>query len=354
MREVEKYLFDRMVEHINGLSKFVTAVGKNEIRKVSVIRAELQAQKESTKTFLNTLQRRSSSPASAASGRTMAPLKKPMRELLRHIDAIEAGIDNGELNLTKFRNLVRSHIKPAKDKLVETAQTFYPAGMTEEDLEREAKYASQTKGHRDTVKILKKASKRAEEAEEERGGEGIDPEAQKALKGYLKQKSKLPTSLKGRLFQLVQMPVVPFIDFRLMTPSFLRRTGIQFSYIDDSFPVLEKQYLLAFDLVKATEYKGRKTGKDALSVQGLKARKRHSKHQTMQELFVLDVVERINEMSDDDYVLVSSHFEGNPNSGKIAFAWIMPRNTYKMFERSGNLSNFQWGFPWSHEAASVL
>tara|TARA_B100000700_G_scaffold101966_1_gene114957 strand:+ start:8096 stop:9157 length:1062 start_codon:yes stop_codon:yes gene_type:complete len=353
MREVEKYLFDRMVDQINGLAKFVTAVGKNELRKISAIRAELQKQREATKGFMDTLQRRSTSPASAASAKAMAGLKKPMRELLRNIDAIESGIDNGELNLTKFRNLVRSHIKPSKDKLVEIAQTFYPSGMTEEDLEREARHLSQTKGSRDAAKILKGAGKRAEEAEDS-ANHGPDPEAQKAMKGYLKHKTKLPTSLKGRLFQLVQMPVVPFVDFRLMTPSFLRKTGIEFSYIDDSFPVLEKQYLLAFDLVKATEYKGRKTGEDAVRVQGLKARKRRAKHQTMQEQFVLEVVDQINGMSDEDYVLVSSHFEGNPQNGKIAFAWIMPRNTYKMFERTGNLSNFQWGFPWSREAAAVL
>lgn len=356
MIEVEKYLFDRMVEYVNGLSKFVSAVASNELRKVSAIRAELQDQRESAKTFLDTLQRRSSSPAGQASARAMSGMKKPLREIMKNLDAIDTGIENGELNLTKFRNYVRSHIKPAKDKLVSVGEKFAPSGMTDEDLQKEVKFASQTKGHRDALKILKNAAKQAKDVGKEKNADEDvsdidDAEARKMVKKYARFKNKLPASLKGKLFQMVEMPVVPFGDFRLMTPSFLRKTGIDFHYIAESFPVLEKQYLLAFDYGKATEYKGRKA---SLRSQGLKARKRAAKHQSLQEQFVFDVIDRINDVANEEYVLVSSNFEFHPSNPRIAFAWLMPRRSFKVFERVGDMSNFQWGFPWSREAASIL
>lgn len=356
MIEVEKYLFDQMVGYVNGVSKFVSAVASNELRKVSAIRTELHEQREAAKHFLDTLQRRASSPASQASARAMAGMKKPLREIIKYLDAIDTGIENGELNLTKFRAYVRSHIKPTKDKLVQTGEKFAPSGMTDEDLQKEVKFASQTKGHRDALKILKNAAKQAkdlgkEKEAEENVDEIDDAEARKLVSKYAKFKNKLPASLKGKLFQMVEMPVVPFGDFRLMTPSFLRKTGIDFHYIAESFPVLEKQYLLAFDHSKATEYKGRK---ESLKTQGLKARKRAAKHQTMQEQFVFDVIDRINDVANEEYTLVSSHFEFHPSNPRIAFAWLMPKRSFRVFERAGDMANFQWGFPWSREAASVL
>lgn len=355
MIEVEKYLFDRMVEYVNSLSTFVSSVASNDLRKVSAIRTAIHTQKDDAKKFLDTLQQKSQSPASAPSGRAMAGMKKPLREISKYLTAIDTGIDNGELNLTKFRSHIRTHIKPLKEKLVDIGEKFVPTGMTDEDLQKEVKFVSQTKGHRDALRILKNAAKQNKEHGVEKGRPEIDSdpdkESRKLVQQYAKSKNKLPSSLKGRLFQLVEMPIVPFGDFRLMTPKFLRKTGIDFHYVADSFPVLEKQFLLAFDHTKATEYKGRK---DALKTDGLKSRKRMAVHQTLQEQFVMDILDKINEVSNEDLILVSSHFEFNPSNGRIAFAWLLPRSQFKVFERVGDMSNFKWGFPWSREAASIL
>jgi hypothetical protein len=359
MIEVEKYLFDRMVEYFNGLSKFVTAVGKNELRKASEIRTELQAQKESSKDFFNTIKRKTSSPSSAGSARAMAGFKKPIQDLIKYFDALETGIDNGELNLTKFREQVKTLIKPIKDKLVTHAAKFMPTGVTDEDLNKQVKHASQLRGHKDALSILRNAAKKMAEDEQNTYGEVenekgsiTDAEAEKAVQQFMKYRNKLPSSLKGRQFQIVKMPVVPFTDFRLMTPKFLRKTGLDFQYVASSYVVIENQDLLAFDLGAATEYKGRTV---ALKQQGLKSRKRAAKHKDMTNNFVIEVINRINELTDgEEYTLVSSHFEHHPHNARIAFAWIMPVRTFRIFERNGNLSSFEWGFPWSREAASIL
>lgn len=356
MIEVEKYLFDQMVGYVNGLSRFVTDVGSKELRKVSEIRARLHDVQKDTKEFTDLLQRKAKSPSSAASAKAMSGLKKPMREILKHAKAIDNGLENGELTYTRFRDLVKTLIKPAKDTLVGIAEKFAPSGMTDEDLKKEIQFASKTKGHRDALNILRKAKQKAEQveapADEDDATDEIDnKEIRKQLQGYKNSKSKLPSSLNGRLFQMVEMPIVPFADFRHMSPSFLRKTGLKYSYIAESFPVLERQYLLAFDFAKATEYQGRKK---ALNQSGLKSRKRAAKHQTMQEHFVLDIIERINAAAPEDFTLVSSHFEFHPTNARIAFAWLLPTRVYRMFERTGDMSKIEWGFPWSRDAVSIL
>lgn len=358
MKEVEKYLFDKLVEQVNAVSSFVTSVGRNELRKRSVILKEVSELDSSLKTFLSDVKRRSSSPASAGSARALAPVKKPMQDASKVLDSIENGVKNGELNLTQFRNAVKEHLLPIKTSLVKSAQEFYPSGVSEEELKEQIKYVSQTRGHKDALAMLKNAGKQSEKSPvSERTDVGISKEAKKKVQDLTKHKSKLPSSLRGKLFKIVQMPVVPITtsDFHILTPKFLRRTGIKFDVVDEtSFVVLENQYLLAFDNIKATEYKGRKTGKAALNIKGLKARKRSDKHKTLQEDFVLDVIDRINEVSDEDYVLVSSKFPGNPVNGNISLAWIMPRRIYAMFERNANMAKLSWGLPWSREADSVL
>lgn len=361
MKEVEKYLFDRMVGQINAVSSFTSAVGKNELRKRSAIFSEVDELVGSIKTFLDELKRKASSPSSAGSARALAPIKKPLQDTLTILDSLRTGVQNGELNLTKFRASVKSHLLPTKDKLVKLAQEYFPAGVTAEELKEQIKHVSQTQGHKDALRVLKNAGKHSAKESSTTYSDSnlpeVSAESKKKVQSLMRYKTKLPSSLRGKLFKVIQMPVVPTItsDFHVLTPKFLRRTGMKFDVIDEtSFVVLENQILLAFDTIKATEYKGRKTGKDAVGVKGLKARKRSDKHQTMQEEFVLDVVDRINEVSDEDYVLMSSVFRGNPSNGTIAFAWLMPRRIYAMFERNANLAKLSWGLPWSREANSIL
>jgi len=354
MIEVEKYLFDQMVEYFNGLSKFVTAVGKNELRKISEISAGLQAQKASSAEFLDLIVQKSKSPESAQSARSMTKFKKPLKELVKYTSAIQDGIDNGELNLTRFRNYVKTLIQPLKDTMVTHAASFVPTGVTDEELEEQLKYATQKNGHRDSLKILRSAIKELAKSESKKEAPlpVPDAEAKKAVKVYMKAQSKLPSSLKGRQFLVVKMPVVPFGAFQLMHPTFLRKTGLEYQHIADSFVVLENQELLAFDIGAATEYKGRKA---ALQSEGLKSRKRATKHQTLAEGFVIDILDRINELPGaEEYTLVSSHFEYHPSNPRIVFAWLMPKRTFRMFDRAGNMADFTWGFPWSREAASIL
>jgi len=358
MKEVEKYLFDKLVEQVNAVSGFVSAVAKNELRKRSVILEEVDGLEASLKTFLSELKRRSSSPASAGSVGALSPVKKPMQEAQKVLDSISTGVQNGEMNLTKFRDAVKTYLLPVKNNLVKIAQEYFPSGVSTEELKEQIKHVSQTQGHKDALRILKNAGKESEkEATPNRNVEGVSKEAKMKVNSLMKHKSKLPSSLRGKMFKMIQMPVVPFVtsNFHVLTPKFLRRTGLKYEIVDESsFVVLKDQYLLAFDAIKATEYKGRKSGKAALNVKGLKARQRSTKHKTMQEEFVLDVIEQINEVSDEDYVLVSSKFQGNPSNGNIALAWIMPRRIYSMFERNANMANLSWGLPWSREANATL
>lgn len=358
MIEVEKNLFDHMIAYINGLATFVSAVGNNELKKASEVKSELIKQRDSAKEFAELLTHKAA--ANNASAKSMAGFKSSLRKVQKIAEDIRNGLESGVTNRTKYRADVKTHIKPLLEQFVAHSKKFAPTGVTEEALEKEYSYLSTVKTHRLALSIVRHAIKNlhavdgsSEEKREAAALRKADADAGKVMQGYLSARNKLPHSLRGRMFAAVKMPIVPYFgtNFKPLAPTFLRKTGIDFQSMAESFVIFQDQFLLAFDYVQATEYKGRKTG---LQLSGLKARKRAAKHQTMQEDFVIDILERLNAQLPVEHTLASSHFELHPNNPRIAFAWLMPKSTYRMFERTGDLSDSSWGFPWGQHANSIL
>jgi hypothetical protein len=361
MVEIEKQLFSKMIEYINGLGTFYSdAVPQRKLGKVSDIRSALSESSESSMHFLNHLQTHSSASIAA-----LSKFKTPLKKLVNILGDIERGLETGTIkNKTQFRKEVGTSVKPLLDVLAKLAEGFAPGGMTEEELQKELKFLSQQKGHKVALNVLRKSAKQAAEPDGEdddskkqrERSASIDKEAEKLLSGYSKLKSKLPTTLRGKLFTLVEMPIVPYVNFAIMSPAFLRTTGVEFSYLAESFPVLEKQHLLAFDYVAATT--GADGARKDISLKSdktnLKARKRDAAHLSMQEKFIIDIIEAINTRSSEHYTLMTSHFEHHPNNGRIAFAWIAPRRLYRQFANKAGMDKANWGFPWSKDTAALL
>lgn len=358
--EIEKFLFDQMVEYINDISRFVTDVGQNKIRKASEVRNRLMEIYDDSKTFAARLDNIGKTGAGGASARSVAGqgFKTKMKKMVKTSDAIRRGVDQGEINLTQFRAQVKQHIVPLAKEFAAHGAKFTPSGVTEEEMSKELKFMSNKKGHKAALNVLRSAvkAKKTEESEdhdpdmhENVRRKADDKEAAKLISGYKGKKNKLPSSLRGRMFSLVQMPVVPFMDFKLMTPKFLRTSGIDFQFIAESFIVLEDQYLLAFDNDSVKEFQAEKKHKKTSSVNKKKVQRRNA-----QEDFVIEILERINKTANEEYTLVTSHFEHHPTNGRIVFAWIMPVRTHRIFARNGDMQDALWGFPWSREATAVL
>lgn len=300
------------------------------------------------------------------------------------IDKLFVGLENGLRtkqigSKTALRAALKESFKPLVDDIVNHAKKF-DVDSSEHNIDT---LTDLIKANTTTSTVAHMIQK-AVDAKESDSTKTVDKEHEKqvrdSLQSYRKAANSLPSSLKGALFTVVRLPVVPSMDFSLLSEKVLRTSGVEYSTIDrDAFVVFEDQVLLAFDFDAATtEESGKrsapssatfknkrepvlgKDGKPMFDADGkavtkavrvanktsLKARQLSAKHNELQEEFVLSIVEQINKRFPEKFTLMSQHFEFHPQNGKIAFAWLMPTRSHRVFQTLGNLSKVSWGFPW--------
>lgn len=379
LHTISKYYIDcTTAKTFTTRSQFITA-GRETLHKTEMF---LQHHKA-------TISKGGAGTDSARAAGKFASLSKKIATLIKDI---ENGLNNQQISsITALRKTTMPNVYAIIKDYTEHLKKFLPVNFDENELTSLAK-TMEKNGDKVTARLLLDAAKRAASGEKPESAEEImqrqiDSEAAHHLSDYKKLSSKLPNSLKGKLFSLVNLPVVPYMDFSLMSPKFLRTSGLDYTPIADSFVVFNNQYLLAFDYIAATTAEGveRKSvgavtfkntrvaktdskgnpltdengkvlydKKQVANKNTLASRKRTAEHRSLQEEFVLRVLESLNAKSSEEYTLMSSHFEHHPTNGKIAFAWIVPKRIQKIFARNGDLSNAEWGFPWNSKSTSVL
>lgn len=355
-------LLKQTLVHMSSVSEFIAAVRKNELRKRSEVLKGLDAVELTARNFISGLK---SYPGYRDQNKAQySAMRKDAQELVKIVTAVRNGLMNGETNLTKFRALVKSRVLPLHKNFTQHAHTLeLPFGFSESEFMAEFKHSVRdSTSIKDVTALLQHAAENS--GKQDAASEELSlREDSLQIQKYTKFKSKLPTSLKGKLFQAITIPIVPLIssDFHVLMPKFLRRSGLKFQAFGESFVVFEDQVLLAFDTTKTAEPdllsekpKKDRSNKKSFETQGLKSRKLSTAKQLQHEGFLLDVINRINESSSVQYVLMSTHFEYGTTSSKIAYAWLMPKSVYNMFARNANLSKMTWGFPWTMAEHSVL
>lgn len=363
--EILKRHFDLGVSYVETVSAFYSNCNTRGHYKTreSLIRAVADLD-EYARLFSETLSKaaKSGDGGGALSAKAISGLNGHSKKLRKLLEAILLGLRNQTINSP---TALRKDALPAvRDLLLESVtylKKYVPSDAQPEDLEKDLiNYA--VKGvTANTKNILQNAAKLMTTGDKDLSAEEIqaretDKQAANLLSGYKKLSSKLPHTLGGKAFTLVELPIVPYADFTLLTPKFLRTTGLDFDYLAESFVVINKQYLLAFDYVAATTDSSgtRKSATLKKASSTLNARKRTAQHTSLQEEFVIGVLDIINKKAGEEYTLMSSHFEHHPNNGRIAFAWIVPKRIQRMFARQGDLSNAEWGFPWNRKSVSTL
>lgn len=299
----------------------------------------------------------------------------------KSIEKILLGIENGLRTKiigtkTELRNQLREHFKPIADEIIQHAAR-YDVDSSEHDISSLVLIEKQA--HPTVAKLIRIAIDGQQNKQAEQDDKAKDAPIHSALRAYRKKSEELPKSLNGQLFTIVKLPVIPYIDFSLLNPKILRTSGIQFTSMDNgAIQAFDDQVLLAFDFNHAiTDSSGKrkdpssatykqvkvpvlgKNKKPMIDAEGniimetkrvantnsLKARRLVESHGKMQENFVLDVINRINERSPIKYTLMSNHFEFNPFNRRIALAWLVPKTIHRVFANAGNLQNARWGLP---------
>lgn len=327
---------DELSQYVNDVADFVDQVAKNEMRKASVIIDRLTNIIEHATGVDKALD-----PVSGV--KQVRALRKTLKAMTKISKSLVTGIKNSSINLGTFRTHVRTHMKPLLDEMNSELREISAFRSDDAKLNETLNSLRKQKSFMQILRSMPAGGKNSKPQKDD--GSMTEKEEEELVHSYRKYRSKLPSSLRGRLFSILRMPIVPMAtDFRITSPSFLRKAGVDFKYIAESFAVLEDQYLLAFDYSQAVGYKGMKKVRVSKGVNA----------QEPEERFVLDIIDAINKESNVKFVLASSQIKHHPNNGAVAFAWILPYQTFKMFERQGDIGAIDWGFPWARDVEDVL
>jgi hypothetical protein len=114
-------------------------------------------------------------------------------------------------------------------------------------------------------------------------------------------RKKCPTTMGGKNFGLVELPVIPmYVDFTLGTSEVLTKLGIRHTMFE-GYAVLERQKILYFDA-------------DVIK----------KEHKMSAEEYAEDLVEFLNLRLSEKVVLASSLVKHSPRNKSIAMFWLMP------------------------------
>jgi hypothetical protein len=168
------------------------------------------------------------------------------------------------------------------------------------------------------------------------------------LEQYNKFKRKLPSSLNGRLFQAINLPVVPlFKDLSAaMDPRRLERAGFKVTQVGkDGFVVLENETILAIDRkalgIKKTVMRGERF-KVVRSNGAQRARE-----ETHAQNAILEILDDLNDQFRVNFDLASNLILPCPRSPGIWLAWVVTKRKRQALEEALRTVEVSWNFPFS-------
>ena len=144
------------------------------------------------------------------------------------------------------------------------------------------------------------------------------------------------------------MPIVP--DFKDMGMQIdptktLKALRFKVTMLADAFPVLENQFLIAFDHKALGLDSGVRKDKEG----NFRVAKRTgpkleiAANEATDKL--IELLEGINEMGTERYALASTTFIPNPRNPKLWLAWVITENQRKGLARMTTSVEMGWGLP---------
>lgn len=172
----------------------------------------------------------------------------------------------------------------------------------------------------------------------------------RAIKAYSRFYNDLPTSLRGLPFKAFRMPIIPdFQDVGLQIDieQKLKRLGFKVKMLGDAFPVIEDQFLIAFDHKQMEIDSGVRKNKagNFVVVRRTGPKEKIAANEATDKL--LAVLESINEKSHERYALGSTMFIPNPRNSKLWLAWVVRENQRKGLAQMTSTVEAGWGLPMS-------
>ncbi|MNQ23842.1 hypothetical protein D3C85_370190 [compost metagenome] len=170
----------------------------------------------------------------------------------------------------------------------------------------------------------------------------------KKIAGYSKYYSNLPSSLKGLPFKALRMPIVP--DFKDMGMQIdpekkLKQLGFKVTMLGDAFPMLEDQFLIAFDHKQLGIDSGVRKDKGGNFVVVRKTGPKERLEHNAATDKLMELLDSINEKSHERYALGSTMFVPNPRNSKLWLAWVVRENQRKGIALMTSTVEAGWGLP---------
>lgn len=340
-------------------------LGKEGYKSRKAIAAKSEEQIEVATSILELVARQKPRAGDVQLKQHLAGIAGHLKKYIKLMESVIHGLNTKTLEYNTLRRLVAVDAANEIKGFAGLIRNYMPDDMDYEDFSNKVAEISREKDWKDALQHYKNLAKEREKYAahtQEKAEDFIknvkDDKAREELREYLPFVEKLPINLQGRPFSSVRMPIVPYMNYKLMSKSFLRKTDIDYQFIGNNIVVFRDQFLLAFDVAYLKERhlpKERSRRDSAAAKPSDKKVQANIKliEEKMEEL-VLNAVNTINRVSDQKYELASSHFLQNPNKASIFFAWLLPRETYRLlaqFSTGGNtLSKVSWGFPWSTSA----
>lgn len=171
----------------------------------------------------------------------------------------------------------------------------------------------------------------------------------KKINEYRRSYNNLPSSLKGLPFKAFRMPIVPeFKDMGLqIEPEKLKKLHFKVTMLSDAFPVIEDQFLIAFDHKQLGLDSGVRKNKQGnfVVVRKTGPKEQIAHNEATDQL--LNLLDSINEKSHERYALGSSMFIPNPRNPKLWLAWVVTENQRKGVAAMTSTVEVNWGLPMS-------
>lgn len=260
--------YDEMLTRIRD---YLSSVKERKLKRKSEILSEVK----SLETYLNenVLTLVQQTPG-------LRPAKHAISKTLISLNGIINGLEQDLLKFSDYRKTVATSLVSNYNWLKLFRNSLSQEQEVVTDVSNEAiKKTSKEHGFKAAIQQLTNVREESDEAdaEEKVDTSKADAETAKLLSSLERQKSKLPTSLKGKAFQLIRVPIV--VNFQspiLNSSAHIRKSGIKMASFatghrlsrmrngvtknvgyEDDIPILLDQTVLAFDINFASTNKKR-------------------------------------------------------------------------------------------------
>jgi hypothetical protein len=246
---------------------------------------------------------------------------------------------------TDFKQALEAHVEVARAARLKVRMHHMDLGNGEAETVRKnaaSPFAHQKSNTEVEKDLREQANQRAHRAANSNLG--------RAIKAYARYHSNLPTSLRGLPFKAFRMPIIPnFQDIGLQIDieSKLKLLGFKVKMLSDAFPVIEDQFLIAFDHKQMEIDSGVRKDKDGnfRVMRKTGPKEKIAANEATDKL--LAVLESINEKSHERYALGSTMFIPNPRNPKLWLAWVVRENQRKGLAQMTSTIEAGWGLPMS-------